>query len=210
MKRLYIILFILLSAAILAYSQTKLGGKAKIGGKANVATASGGGGGGPSGNPLIISFTVGTLRNDSNIFVGGHFRTEVGFVRTPAYLCRRHIASQTQTHNLYLYEDGAPDVQLATVSIDASSAANYTDANSVPWNCGAISASAIGNASTTKHYYLFSQEFSGGDTWLENDSTVTSTIANTTWQASTFTSSLGSHTDTGSGVYVPVNVLFAP
>lgn len=152
--------------------------------------------GGGGGTEFVTGQTLGTARtNGSNYYLG--FKLTVGGSNvTVSELGRYCVTGDTQTHTVYI-ADSAGAV-IISASVDATGGSNAFKFTSIT--------PTVLSASTA--YYVFSQEFSGGDTFYEGaDTTVTTTaVATISYHAYAATSG-GTPTDVAAGVrsYVPVS-----
>jgi hypothetical protein len=123
------------------------------------------------GTALVTYFSPSALRNDFNGWVGMRLQGGASDISVKA-LGRWVVAGNSQTHTVRLVNAGT-GAELATASVATSGQP-----------AGAFTYTTLGSpvtllANTT--YYLLSEEFAGGDTWYDyNTTTITTSAASDT------------------------------
>lgn len=122
--------------------------------------------GGPTTN-FVTSYGLGTPRTNGGNFYTGFKMTIGGASITVTELGRYCASSSSQSHTTYLASsDGTP---LASVSIDASAGAN-------DWVFASITSTVLSAGAV---YYVMCQEFDGGDTFYDANTSLTTTAVAT-------------------------------
>jgi hypothetical protein len=116
------------------------------------------------GTPYILAQTLGTLRNDADVWVGMGFNTG-SITATVTALGRWKVAGNSQSHGvkMFKYVDGVSDILVASVGVSMT----VGDAGSYVYT--PLSTPITLEADTA--YYIVSEEFNGGDEWYDNDTT---------------------------------------
>ena len=118
-----------------------------------------------NGTQFISSVTLGTPRSNFSGWVGMQFTTGANQLSVSA-LCRYVTSGNTQTHTAELVQGNAI-IAGSSVSIVTNGATPNT------FSCTNLSSPITLQANTT--YSILDQEFSGGDTWYDLDTAVTTT-----------------------------------
>ncbi len=159
--------------------------------------ASGGGGGGGGSTPFITSFPTGST--------GAGFNGKIGMKFTPNFnititsLGRNVASGNSQSHVLRLWDAGTAGTtcgaELASVTV------NLAGQTAGTFVYGSITPVSI---VTSNIYYVFSDEASGGDSYL-NDNVIVTTTADATINFSAFFDTSCHVSTSGSRSYGPVN-----
>jgi hypothetical protein len=148
-----------------------------------------------SATNFVTGQTIGLSRtNGSNYYLGMKFVVGGSNV-TVSSLGRWCATGSSQDHTVYLASsDGTPIISATVSGTGGADAFKFTSITPTVLTAGAT-------------YYLMSQEFSGGDTFYDYDTTITTTAVATVSQASYAATYGGTPTDALSGVrsYVPVS-----
>lgn len=147
-----------------------------------------------AGTNFVTGYTLGTARTDgANYYVGFKF-TIGGTNVTVSELGRYTVSGSSGTHSIYIAsDDGTPVV---SGSIDASSGSNN-------WVFVSVTPTVL---TAGQNYWLLCQEVTGGDTFYNDNTSITTTaVATTTHSAYAATYGGGPTQNTpGEYSYVPV------
>jgi alpha-tubulin suppressor-like RCC1 family protein len=154
-----------------------------------------------SPQPYVIDFNLDNppVRNNYTGFVGMKF-TVGGSSLSVSTLGRICVAGNTHTHTVEVFTTAGADVGSVSVNMTGCTGGQFV--------YGTLTSPITLLANTT--YYLVSQETSGGDSWYDHDSLITTTVAA---ENGSIYSSDGVNFFTGSGAntsYVPVNFQGTP
>jgi Divergent InlB B-repeat domain len=118
--------------------------------------------------PYVIDFNLDNppARNNYSGYVGMKF-TVGGSSLTVSTLGRICVAGNTQTHTVEVFSTAAADVGSVSVNMAGCTGGQFV--------YGTLTSPITLLANTT--YYLVSQETSGGDTWYDHDSLITTSVA---------------------------------
>jgi len=118
--------------------------------------------------PFVLSSTAGdALLNNLTWLAGFRFVNVSGEPVVVTHLGRRMISGNSQTHDLSIYSNATPPIQLGTVTIDC---AGGTPGEFI---YGELSSPVTINPSEVA--FFVSQETSGGDRWQSNGGTILTT-----------------------------------
>ncbi len=159
------------------------------------------------GTPYILAQTLGTLRNDADVWVGMSFATGASVpavTNTVTALGRWKSVGNNQSHalRLYQYVDGAGgDIQLAEVGVSMTVGVVGT----YVYTLLPTPITLLDNTT----YYVVSQEFNGGDVWYDLDSTADIEAFSLTFNGAVVSDGAGSITgvQAAPAIYVPTNML---